>query len=266
MRHNKVKVACLIGPSQHHYSSIASLLKSGVDIRGVVVGDSKKHGINFKFLKNAIKKQGLFKIIGQIFERIIYKILNSKKDKKIYNLLFNKNDKDYVNQYLNDNVLYVESYSENCVEEFIKKRNVDVLFIHTQFWVPKKIRALVFNRVIGSHPGITQYYRGVHSSFWAIYNNDVKNIGFTIFWVNNTVDGGDIIFQDNITADDNDSYITLSWKGMKMVSEKIPFILNNIESISDIKSIPYGECLPETLYYHPTLINYIKYRIKSKYR
>lgn len=263
---SKIKVICLIGPSQHHFSTVSTLIKSGVNVCGVVVADSNKSGINFKYLNNAIKKLGIYKVIGQIIERIIYKIFNSKKDKNIYNSLFNVNDKKFIKKKLGHKVLSVESYSEKIVLEFIKNSCADVLVIHTPFWVPKKVRDLVSGRVIGAHPGITQHYRGIHSPFWAIYNNDYKNIGFTIFWVNNLVDGGDIIYQGNIVPEKNDSYITLSWKGMKMISIKMADNILKVSSVSEIKSHKYGNYSDDTIYYHPTIFNYLKYRINSNFR
>ena len=51
----------------------------------------------------------------------------------------------------------------------------DILIVHTKSWVDKNIREIESVKyVIGGHPGITQFYRGAHSSFWAIYNNDYK--------------------------------------------------------------------------------------------
>lgn len=266
MNQNKLKVICLTGPSPHHFSTIASLMKNGVEVIGAVIADSNTNGINLKYLKNAIIKLGFLKVLGQIFERIIYQLFNSKKDKKIYNELFNIKNKNYVQNELHENLILVNNYSESNVIEFIRNKKPDIIIIHTPFWVPKKIRSLVSDNVLGAHPGITQYYRGVHSPFWAIYNNDESNIGYTIFWVNNSVDGGDIIHQGFVNPQKDDSYISLSWRGMKMIPIQMSQIILKANSVSDIKSVKYGDLLDETLFYHPTIFNYIKYRFISKFR
>jgi len=263
----KSKVILLIGPNQHHFSTAKILIEKKVYISGIVVADKKSAGINLNFLKIILKKHGIVKVFFQILERVFYKFLNSKKDKNIYNKLFPKNDKNIViNSLKSDQIIFVTDYDKVEVSDLILKQKPDFIIIHTPFWVSKKIRDLVGGRVLGGHPGITQKYRGIHSPFWAIYNNDLKNIGYTVFWVTNGVDSGEIIDQGFIKPNKDDSYISLSWRGMKEIALSLPRIIKKYEYSNEIVSKKNNSISKNTLYYHPTIFNYIYYRYKSNVR
>ena len=71
--------------------------------------------------------------------------------------------------------------------------------VHSEGWVGKLIRNIPKDGIIiGGHPGITPVYRGAHSSFWAIYNQEENKIGYSIFHIDESVDAGDLIFQEKI--------------------------------------------------------------------
>ncbi|MGK0137517.1 MAG: methionyl-tRNA formyltransferase [Algoriphagus sp.] len=263
---NKLKVIALIGPSSHHYTTVATLLRGNVEVVGVVEGDSRENGLNMKFLRNAIKKLGFWKVGLQVLERLLYKLLNANKDRKIYEQLFPKENESYVKESMEKEFLKVDSYSDPRVLEFIKAHKPDLIVIHTPFWVPKKVRDAVGGCIIGAHPGMTQYFRGVHSPFWALYHGEVNKLGYTIFWVDKGVDSGDIICQGKIIPVKGDSYVSLSWKGMKAVSNDLVKILSMVSKCEEIKSEPNDQLSDDTIFYHPTVFDYIKYRFISPYR
>lgn len=262
--HNRIVV--LTGSSLPNLNTLSTLINGDLNIVGSVIANQKKHGVNTKFLKSAIKKQGIITVTLQIVERIAYKLLNSKKDKKQLEKLF---DRAHI-------MKSVDRFKEHTIETFsydspetiawIKSKSPDLIIIHTPYWVSKKIRDIVNGNVIGGHPGITQYYRGIHSPFWAIYRNDFENIGYSIFWVDAGTDSGDLIFQGKITPEKEDSYITLSWKGMIAIADNIHKILNETESIEQIPKIMNTNVSKDTIYNHPTIINYLIYRMRCKLR
>lgn len=262
----KPRIIVLTGSSLPNLNTLATLIDGDVNVVGAVVANQKKHGINTKFLKSAIKKQGFFKVLFQVFQQVIYKVLNSRKDEKILRRLFDKERIYSVIKQFDKDILYENSYDSEESLHWIKSKKPDLIVIHTPYWVPKKVRNIVDGKVIGGHPGITQYYRGVHSPFWAIYNNDINNLGYSIFWVDSGVDSGDIIYQGKIEPNKGDSYVTLSWRGMKLIAENILSILSNINDTSDIISVANESLTEETIFYHPTLYQYIKYRLKQKIR
>lgn len=263
---SKLKVIALIGPSHHHYSTVATLLRGHVEVIGVVEGDSRENGLNMKYLRNAIKRVGYWKVGLQILERLLYKSLNAKKDRMIYEELFPEEDELYVKEAMNNKWIKVVNYSDPRVMNFIKHHKPDLIVIHTPFWVPQKVRNAVKGCIIGAHPGMTQYHRGVHSPFWAIYHGEINKLGYTIFWVDNGVDSGNIIHQGKIEPIKGDSYVSLGWKGMKSVSNDLVKILTTVSKCGEIKSEPNYELSDDTIFYHPTVLDYIRYRLISSYR
>lgn len=263
---SKLKVIALIGPSRHHYSTVATLLRGHVDIKGVVEGDSRKKGFNIKYFRGAIKKLGYWKVGLQVLERLLYKLLNAKKDRMIYDELFPEENESYVKKKMGNDLIKVVDYFDPRVIHFIKDHKPDLIVIHTPFWVPKKVRNAVNGYIIGAHPGMTQYHRGVHSPFWAIYHGEMEKLGYTIFWANKGVDLGNIIHQGRIAPSKGDSYVSLSWKGMKAVSNDLVKILTMVDKCEKIKSKPNDQLSDKTIFYHPTVFDYIRYRLISSYR
>lgn len=259
---SKIKIVVLIGDSTANKNTLVTLINGGINVVGAVISNQKNHGINTKFLKSAIKKQGVLKVLLQVFERIVYKLLNSKKDKILHDSIFDKNEIEKTITKWDGKILYTESnYSSPDNIKWIKDLKPDLIIIHTQYWVGKKVRDLVDGRIIGGHPGITQKYRGVHSSFWAILNNDYENIGYTIFWVDAGVDTGDIIFQAKLKPKKGDTYTSISWRGMNNIALNLVKLIKEINCIEEINSKKNHNIVNSSLYYHPTVFNYIKYRI-----
>lgn len=260
----KLKVVVLIGPSLANKNTVTTLINKGVNVVGVVAMDHKNNGINVGFLKRSIKNFGIMKVFGQILERILYKLINNKKDIDFTRSFFKQEETNSLfNSFSSDFIINTNSYSNSETLTWIKNKNPDLIVIHTPYWIGKKVRDLVNGNIIGGHPGLTQHYRGVHSPFWAIYNNDLNTIGYTVFWVDGGVDTGNIIKQGMINVEKGDSYRIISYKGMRLIYQTIAEVLSNSCKIEDIPRVPNQVINKETLYYHPTIFQYLKYLIKQ---
>lgn len=263
---NNCRVIVLLGSSLPNLNTLSTLIDRNVNVVGAVIANQKEYGFSTKYLKIALKKQGVLKVILQILERLVYKLLNAQKDKKLFNKIFNREKiMENINGFKGA-IINTYSYDEPETLEWIKSKKPDIIVVHTPYWVPKKVRNIVNGKVIGGHPGITQFYRGVHSPFWAIYKGDLENIGYSIFWVDSGVDSGDLIYQGKIIPEKDDSYLTLSWKGMASIATNISRIIAETDRIEDIPRIKNCNLSEDTIFYHPTIFNYLIYRIKYKYR
>ena len=119
-------------------------------------------------------------------------------------------------------------------------------------------------RCLGGHPGITPKYRGVHSPFWAAYQDDWENIGYSVFWVDGGVDTGDILEQGKLEIEEGDSFFTMSWKGMVGIAEKQAEIIKKIENGEELNARKVENVTEESNYTHPTIFQYLKYIFKQK--
>ncbi len=263
--HNKpLRVVCLFGTGIIFDKTLAVLLENDINVVAVCNANKHQNGVDFSYLKIAIKKYGILKVLSQILERILYKILNSKKDKEIFNKIYNKNQIEQTLQKFKGNIHHTDNYQNSETLAFLKSQNPDIFVIHTGYWVGKKVRNIVNGNCLGGHPGITPDYRGVHSPFWAIYNNEPQKIGYTVFWVDGGIDTGDIAFQGNIIPKKGDSYFTLSWKGMVQIAQNQAIIINKLQNGESIMRKKINKTDEKTNYTHPTIFQYIRYRIKQK--
>ena len=263
---NNLRIIVLIGPSLANKNTLATLFNSPLNIVGAAISDQRTKGLNIKFLKLAIKRQGLVKTLLQVIERIVYKFLNGKRDKLALSKIFNSQEIENIILQHEKLMRYCRFYDDSDTINWISSLNPDLILIHTPYWVSKSIRDIVSGNVIGAHPGITEYYRGVHSPFWALLNNDFDNVGFTIFWVDRGVDSGDIIFQGKIPFTQDDTYMSISWRGMSLIAKSMVNILQSIDDIQDLPRNKNKNLVNSTIYYHPTIFDYVKYRIKTTFK
>jgi len=258
------RVVVLVGPSTANRNTLATLVDSDVHVVGAVIADKNVGGVNTSFLKIAIKKQGIIKVMFQIMERILYKLLNSKKDARIEKEIF---DTEQINVAINKwggEIHQTGDYQAKKTVAWIAAQQPDMIVIHTPYWVGKKIRNMVSGNVIGGHPGITPLYRGVHSPFWAIYKGDAENIGYSVFWVAAGVDTGDLITQGKIEPRAGDSYVTLSWRGMKEIAKDITKIIEDFDRGIAIKREKIKDIPENSIFYHPTIFQYVKYLLMQR--
>lgn len=260
MNPKPLRVVCLFGTGIIFDKTLSVLLENDVNVVGVVNANKHQKGVNFSYLKIAIKKFGYWQVFLQILERIHYKLFNKKKDRQIFNQIYNEAEIQSVLKKYSYKTHQTEEYGTAETLAWIKSLEPDLLLVHTGYWVGKKVRNLVDGRVIGGHPGITPDYRGVHSPFWAIYNGEPKKVGYTVFWLDSGVDTGDILHQSTVSIDKDDSYFTLSWKGMVGIAENQARIIKEMEAGLEPEARKLGEVDEKTNYTHPTIFQYLKYR------
>lgn|SRR5690606_27251114 len=259
-----LRVVCLFGTGIIFDKTLSILLENDVNVVGVVNANKHKNGVDFSYLKMAGKKYGYEKLFLQILGRIYYKILNQKKDKEVFDRIYDEKEiARVINQYSFE-THQTDDYSKAETLAFIRSLKPDLLLVHSGYWVGKKVRDLVNGKVIGGHPGITPDYRGVHSPFWAVFNDEPEKIGYTVFWLGSGVDTGDILHQESIKIEKDDSYFTLSWKGMIGIAENQAKIIKKMENGSMPIARKVRQVDEKTNYSHPTLFQYLKYRKKQK--
>jgi folate-dependent phosphoribosylglycinamide formyltransferase PurN len=262
---NDKRVVILVGSRLHNLNTLALFLEDkGINVVGACIADKRTKGIDFSYLRYSIKKEGACVVFSQIFQRILYKILNSRKDAQIHKRLFDKEKIESILSSWKGPVHYTDDFQKPITYNWIQSQSPDLIVVHTPYWVGKKIRNLVDNNIIGGHPGVTPLYRGIHSPFWALYNNDTENVGYSIFFLDAGVDTGDVIYQGKIDIEEGDSYVTLGWKGMVEIAKNQLKIVRNWTNGAEIPRKKHEIIPPDSNYSHPKLNDYIKYRIKKK--
>ena len=264
----KCKVLLLIGNKLWNWNTVVTFKKSQLNIVGVCVYDNSFFGLPINLIWKSIKKRGILVVIDQIFGRILYKIINLFSDKERLEKIFDINECNNIKNNIDKPVYFTKTYNNQNTLDWILKLNPDVIVVHSDGWVGKSIRNIpTLKLIIGGHPGITPVYRGAHSSFWAIYNQEKDKIGYSIFHVDDGVDTGDLIFQDQLNILENESYMSISWRGMKEISKKQVELLEKYEKEKEIIKKKHDKITKESEYPVPGLTHYIRYlRIQKNVR
>lgn len=92
----------------------------------------------------------------------------------------------------------------NCIKDL----NLDyIILAWWPFIIKEPIISLPTKGVLNFHPSYLPFNRGKHSNFWSIVED--SPFGVTIHFVDNSIDGGDIVFQKRIFTTFEDTGETL---------------------------------------------------------
>ncbi|MEW6482034.1 MAG: methionyl-tRNA formyltransferase [bacterium] len=83
-------------------------------------------------------------------------------------------------------------------------------------------------KAINLHPSLLPKYRGASPISWALINQEEKT-GVTIFWMDETMDGGDIILQREIDISEIDDYESLSLRLSEIGKDALRDVISLIE-------------------------------------
>ncbi|MFH1691086.1 MAG: formyltransferase family protein [Candidatus Omnitrophota bacterium] len=102
-------------------------------------------------------------------------------------------------------LLYTDDVNSEEFLEQVRQLKPD-LIISSQGQIIRKglLQASRFG-IINKHAGMLPKYRGIYPVFWAMMN-DEKQIGITIHFMNEAIDGGDIILQEALDISKKDTF------------------------------------------------------------
>lgn len=230
-------------------------INKGFGIHLAIIEDKEKIS---KFIKRRIKRLGLINVIGQIlFQIIIFKPLSilskSRKNEIIYNNEFD------LTEIPHDKIRNVTSINSKTTIDLLKNINPDLVIVNGTRIISKKVLMSINGKFINTHAGITPKYRGVHGMYWALIHNDIENCGVTVHFVDEGIDTGNIIYQMKVKPTKRDNFSTYPLlqyaEGLKLLDKAINDFFNN-------KIVVQKEFPKESyLWYHPTIWNYLFYRL-----
>lgn len=235
---------------------IYNSLKSDFKIDRVVI--EKKMPI-VRFLKKRIKKLGFFKVVGQItFQLLVVPYLKITSKKRISEL---KQFSELNNIPIDKSKIFnVESVNSDQTKAVLKEINPSVVIVNGTRIISEEILNCIPAKFINMHTGITPLYRGIHGAYWALVENNKKACGVTVHLVDQGIDTGNILEQEIINPIKEDNIITYS---LLQLAKGLPLLKKAIKNICEdqisIKPYPEGA---SRLWSHPTLLEYIRYRIR----
>jgi folate-dependent phosphoribosylglycinamide formyltransferase PurN len=224
------------------------------DIKKVIIEEKEPKK---KFILRRVKRLGLFTVFGQlIFQIFISKLLYLFSKQRIKEIVEN-NTLD-LSSFPSEKLLKVNSI--NSIESInsILACSPKLILINGTRILSKKLLASINCKVINIHAGITPKYRGVHGAYWALVNNDKINAGVTVHFVDEGIDTGNVLAQEKIEIGYFDNFSTYPYlqisKGVVLLNQVVDSFFNNEVKV-------YQNNLDSGLYYHPTIFQYLYYRV-----
>jgi len=157
----------------------------------------------------------LDRIRNSRFKLFFKDIFNPSKD---YTVIKSKKLYDIKGNSVNGDKFYQE----------IEKLNPDMIIVGS--W-SEKFKSDILNLVpcINFHPALLPKNRGANPYFWSIYLNQ-KVSGLTIHFMNEKFDRGDIILQEAITIDENETGASLKEKTTRLAKVMVKELLDLFET------------------------------------
>ena len=193
-----MKIVCMIGPPaylNYFVNSIAEKHEVALIIR---------ESTPLIKLPQKILNKGVFNSL-----KIIAKKLASKaRWEAEYNKILGKKWQHLPN---NVPVLTVEDVNGSEVAQKLKELNPDIILVQGTRMISAATLAQM-PLVLNLHWGLSPYYKGSFCTEWALLQNDVRNIGFTIHRISTKIDEGDILTQERVQIEPDDSVNLINMK------------------------------------------------------
>lgn len=213
-----------------------------------------------RLIKGRIKRLGFMKVVGQLMFQIgISPILSFFSKRRRQEII----DTNFMNitPISNDKTENVNSVNDAKTIELLQTINPDLIIVNGTRIISKKVLESVQCKFINIHAGITPKYRGVHGTYWALTNKDIENSGVTVHFVDTGIDTGSVIYQEKVIPTPKDNFSTYPLlqltKGLKILNQAIIDYFDNTISVKNPQ-------LESHLWYHPTIFQYLYFRIKNK--
>lgn len=253
----KTKTILLLGGKDVSTNIVFNALNEHFDITCAIIEDKEPIKV---FLKRRIKRLGLPRVIGQILFRCTVPALQNIFSKKRYQEIIKANHLNLSNIPA-AKLKQVRSINSKQTIDLLQTINPDLVIVNGTRIISKKVLQSLNCAFINTHAGITPMYRGAHGTYWALVNRDVENSGVTVHFIDEGIDTGNIISQSQVTPTSKDNFSTYPLlqlsSGIKLLIPAIENYFN--ESIETLHA--KGE---SKLYYHPTIWEYVYYRITRK--
>jgi len=128
----------------------------------------------------------------------------------------------------------VKNINNKESQDLLNNLNSDILIVVGSRILKPDVIDSFDGLIINFHTGILPFYRGPHSEFWAMYNNEYDKIGTTIHILDKGIDTGEILARENVCIDKSlsptEAHIVNSINGLKLLAKVIVRLKNgNIE-------------------------------------
>ncbi|PYP31950.1 MAG: hypothetical protein DMD49_07040 [Gemmatimonadetes bacterium] len=262
-RPHRVVALCSEGPLERN--TCATLVRAGVNLVGVVWCARRGFKARTRFLRRWAARHGAVHTAGQILGRLYDRARNGRRDRRVLARLVDEAADRATLVGAGLASVQTESYSHPDTLAAIGRLDPDIFVVHTKYIVGAKPRLLAPVAVIGGHPGVTPWYRGSYSPFWALLHGRPDMIGCTVFLLDDGIDTGPVLFQERLSiVPGEDSHVTLAWKGMRRQSALQAEAIRRLDAGECLRLRQVGVVPADSYFSLPTLTDLLRYRCRQR--
>lgn len=247
----------LLGAKDVSTRMVYHRLASRFDVKRAIIEDPVP---KTAILRGRMRKYGLFTAIGQIlFRGAAVPMLTRAGRTRVMEIAkqFALNDSPIPF----DGMTEVPSVNHPDTRELLRRLDPDLVVVNGTRIIASELLNSVSAPFVNMHAGITPAYRGVHGAYWALVRNDAGRCGVTVHLVDEGIDTGTILRQAVIEPTDKDNFCTYPYLQLAV---GLPLLEQSVVELYSgaVDTAPSGEG-PSELHTHPTLWEYLYYRVSK---
>ena len=213
-------------------------------------------------LRSRVRRLGLLRVAGQVLFQVCIALpmgrASSSKKQGVMRTAGLSNDRS---AFLH--VLRVPSVNHPDCIRAVKQLDPAVVVINGTRIVKASTLKTLGVPVLNMHVGITPRYCGVHGAYWALVNDDPEHCGVTVHLVDEGIDTGAILYQKTIQPSASDNFTTYP---LLQLAAGVPLLRRAIMDVFHDRAVGNVGDGPHRRWYHPTLIQYVRYRWRNGVR
>lgn len=148
-------------------------------------------------------------------------------------------------------ILQPEKLKDDSFHDDLRALNADIFVVVAFRMLPEVVWAIPPKGTINLHASLLPKYRGAAPINWAIINGE-KETGVTTFFINQVIDTGSVLEQENVAISENmnagELHDSLMYLGAELTVKTLNDIANN-----SVQSIPQDENLAKELPHAPKI-------------
>lgn len=209
-------------------------------------------------IKRRAKRLGIRTVIGQVsFQLLCLPFLKYEASERIQQII--KKEGIDESDIPDAKIQRVASVNDEQAIAAIRAEVPDLIIVCGTRIISKQVLESTEAPFINIHAGITPYYRGSHGGYWALVQQDKRNCGVTLHYIDTDIDTGSVIGQEKIDVTVNDNFVTYPYlqlaKGIQLLEQ---FLAGKHTTIIPPKIADKNR--KGKVFYQPTLFQYVVLR------
>ncbi|NNE23914.1 MAG: formyl transferase [Rhizobiales bacterium] len=204
------------------------------------------------FLKRRMKRLGVITVAGQVAFSFLSKVISKRSERQRKAIVASAGAN--TGQPAGCEIIDVVSVNSAACRQALQAIKPDAVMVVGARIIKKETLSCIDAPFINYHPGITPKYRGMNGAYWTLATGDAENLGVTMHLVDESVDTGDVLYQERCAMPPDNNITT--YHHVLAVAAR-PLAVKAIEDAVAGKLIPRKVHLPSFQWYHPTLWGYL---------